>query len=419
MTLETTDLWYLLQPFLLSSAVGLLMGLERERRPAAKAGLRTFALVAIFGALSAMLGQKSGNDWVIAAGFLVVGALIIVPYRAPAPGDDPGTTSMAALLVCYGLGALIWYGYPQLAVMLGILSTVLLYFKTELSGISARLTPRDLTSILQFCVLSLIVLPILPNRDFGPYSAFNPHQIWLMVVLISGLSLAGYAALRIVGTQYGAAVVGLLGGVVSSTATTLVFAKKARSDAGQIPTAMVVILLANLVMMARLGVIAALLAPGLLGSLAPVLGCGLLLGLAATAFAWHRLDAPGEPPLPELRNPTELRAAFAFGLLYAVVLFFSTWLSDIAGTKGLYAVSLVSGLSDVDAVTVSSLRLYALDKLAGAAAIISIALAVLANLAFKLGLAAAIGGAALGWRVLPGMVAAGVGIGAGLALFAR
>lgn len=112
-----------------------------------------------------------------------------------------GFTSEAAIIVTYGLGAAIWLGYATLAVMLAITTTVLLYFKAELRQFSERMTPKDINSILQFAVLSLVILPVLPNLDYGPYNAFNPRQIWWMVVLISGLALSGYLALRIIGAR--------------------------------------------------------------------------------------------------------------------------------------------------------------------------------------------------------------------------
>ena len=148
---------------------------------------------------------------------------------------EPGLFSEATRR--YALGAATWYGYDQLAVMLAIGTTVLLYFKAQLRGIATRLEARDWISMLQFGVLSLVILPILPDREYGPYDALNPHQIWLMVVLIAGVSLAGYAALQLAGARYGAAFVGVFGGLASSTATTLVYARKARdiADAGRTP----------------------------------------------------------------------------------------------------------------------------------------------------------------------------------------
>lgn len=406
-----------LQAFMTSLAIGLLIGLERERRSSAKAGLRTFALVALLGTLSGMLAEQTDSGWILAGGLLAVGAMIIAAYlNQPDDAGDPGTTSVVAILVCYCLGAAVWFGYGTLAVMLGIATTVLLYFKAELHGISHRLTPKDLISILQFAVLSFVILPILPDRDYGPYAALNPYQAWLMVVLVSGVSLAGYAALRLAGPQHGAPMMGLLGGLVSSTATTVVFSRHARAHAALAGGAMVAIMIASLMVLLRLMVMAAVVAPAIIEPLAKVFTGGLVFGLAATAFGWRRLEAQGEPPMPEVRNPTEIRIALGFGALYAVVLFCSAWLSDVAGAKGMYAVALASGLTDVDAITLSSLRLFSIDKLSAGQAVTSIALAVLSNLTFKAGLVITLGGWGLARRTLPAMLAVAAGIGIGLFL---
>jgi len=202
--------------FLTSLAIGLLIGLERERSPGSRAGLRTFALVALFGTLAAMLSEEANMPWLLLGGLLIVGLMTIAAYsRAKDDSADPGTTTVAAILVCYGLGAAVWYGNDTLAIMLAIITTVLLYFKTELHGITEKLSRRDLISILQFAVLTFIILPILPDKNYGPYEAIDPYQIWLMVVLISGVSLAGYVALQFIGPRH-SAVLGLFGGLVSS-----------------------------------------------------------------------------------------------------------------------------------------------------------------------------------------------------------
>ncbi|NCN89902.1 MAG: MgtC/SapB family protein, partial [Gallionella sp.] len=151
-----------LPKFLTSLTIGLLIGLERERNPSAKAGLRTFALVSLFGTLIALLADKSGSPWLLIAGLLAVAGMIIAAYlNSPAENHDPGTTTVAALLICYALGVLVWYDLSKLAVMLAIATTVLLYFKPELQGMTQRLSRRDLVSILQFAVLSFVILPIL------------------------------------------------------------------------------------------------------------------------------------------------------------------------------------------------------------------------------------------------------------------
>ncbi|MDP1524192.1 MAG: MgtC/SapB family protein [Rhodocyclaceae bacterium] len=403
------------EAFAISIGIGLLMGLERERKPDAKAGLRTFALTAMLGCLAALLSAKTGNAWLLAVGFLVLPVMMIVSLaQDPQDDGDPGTTSVVALMLCYGLGALVWHGHATLAVMLAITTTILLYFKGQLQNASRSLTHKDLISILQFGVLSLVVLPILPNQDYGPYLALNPHQIWWMVVLISGLSLAGYAALRFVGNRHGAPLLGFFGGLVSSTATTMVFARNARDDAKLTETATLVILIANLVVIVRIGIVAAVLAPTLVVPLAGILGIGLLFGLIVAVFKWRTLTAAGDLPLPEVKNPTEIRTALTFGLLYGAVLLLSAWLQDIAGSQGLYLVALASGLTDVDAITLSTLRLFNQNTLTANPTVVAIGLASLSNLIFKSGLVIAIGGKPLARRALPGLAAIGVGFIAGI-----
>jgi len=397
--------------YVVALAIGLLMGLERERNPAAKAGLRTFALTGLLGVLAAHLATSLGESWLIAVGLLLVGAMIIAAYlHDPQPDGDPGTTTVAALMLCYGLGVMVWQNEIQLAVMLGIAATVLLYFKPELRGMSQRLSRRDLLAVLQFAVLSLIILPLLPNQNYGPYGALNPYQIWWMVVLIAGVGLAGYAALRLVGQQRGAVVLGLLGGLVSSTATTLAFSRHARANSAMMPVAVIVIVLANLVVLVRLGVLAVVLSPSALSQLLPVLVGGLVAGGLGAAYGVRKLQPQGGMPELEMDNPTELRPALGFGLMYAGVLLAAAWLSDLMGTRGLYGVALVSGLTDVDAITLSSLRLLNLDKLTVAVAVNVITLATLANLTFKSGLALFIGGWKMARHAMAGMGAVGLGL---------
>ena len=397
--------------YVVALSIGLLMGLERERNPAAKAGLRTFALTALLGVLTAHLATAIGELWLIAVGLGLVGSMMIAAYlRSPQPDGDPGTTTVAALMLCYSLGVLVWNDEIQLAVMLGIAATMLLYFKPELRGLSEHLTRRDLLSVLQFSVLALIILPLLPNRDYGPYGALNPYQIWWMVVLIVGVGLAGYAALRIVGQQRGAVMLGLLGGLVSSTATTLAFSRHARASSEMTPVATTVIVLANLVVLVRLGVLATILAPSVLSQLLPLLFGGLIVGGLGAVYGVLRLQPQDELPALAMGNPTELRTALGFGLMYAVVLLAAAWLSDWLGTGGLYAVALVSGLTDVDAITLSSLRLHNLDKLSVPLVINVITLATLANLFFKSVLTFVVGGWQMARHAAAGMATVGLGL---------
>ncbi|MDO9012503.1 MAG: MgtC/SapB family protein [Gallionella sp.] len=438
-----------LPQFLTSLAIGLLIGLERERNPSAKAGLRTFALVAVFGTLAALLSAKLNSPWMLIAGLLVVAGMIIAAYlkssvrqddmakierrhaRPLSPpsfsegatgmtslrlglGNDPGTTTVIALLLCYGLGAIVWYGLDKLAVMLAIGITALLYFKPELRGFSQKLTRRDLVAVLQFCVLTFIILPILPNQDYGPYHAINPHQAWLMVVLISGISLAGYTALQVVGTRYGAPLLGFFGGLVSSTATTLIYAKQGKLNSSMSYLAASVILIASLVVLLRLMILSAVVAYGTLPTLFPVLAGGLVFGLIVALYNWRKMDKASELFMPETSNPAELHTAIGFGLLYVAVLLGSAWMKDIAGSQGLYIVALVSGLTDVDAITLSSLRLFNLGQLSAHQTVTAITIAFLSNLTFKFGLVVFLGGRTLARHISIGFAAIACGVLIGL-----
>lgn len=415
--LPNGELEYFIE-FATSLAIGLLIGLERQRSPAARAGLRTFALVALFGTLTAMLSQKTHSPWLLVGGLLLVGIMVIAAYfRKQDELADPGTTTVAAILMCYSLGATVWYGESTLAVMLAIVTTILLYFKTELHGMTHNLDRRDLISMLQFAVLTFIILPILPNRNYGPYEALNPYQVWLMIVLISGVSLMGYIALRFIGQRYGAVLLGIFGGLVSSTATTMVFTRRSSGDNPDLEKlAVVVILLANLTVLVRLAVISAVISPAILSKLLPILGTGLMLGLIMAVFWWRDLTRQENIPIPETKNPAELTTAAGFGMLYAVVLLLSAWLSDIAGSSGLYMVAIISGLTDVDAITLSSLRLLEIGKLQATEAVTAITLAIIANIIFKLGLILVIGSSLLARRTASGMIITAAGLGGALAL---
>lgn len=402
-----------LPQFLTSLAIGLLIGLERERNPSAKAGLRTFALVAMLGTLLAMLSEQLVSPWLVIAGMVAVAGTIIAAYLnnpAAEEDSDPGTTTVIALLLSYGLGVMIWFDHSRLAVMLAIGVTALLYFKPELHGFTQRLTRRDLVAVLQFSVLTFIILPILPDQSYGPYGAFNPHQAWLMVVLISGISLAGYAALHMVGTRYGAPLLGFFGGLVSSTATTMIYAKHGKANQAMTHLAASVIVIATMVVLLRLLVVSAVVAYGALPALLPVLLGGLLAGLGISVYSWRKTATTTELYIPETSNPAELHTAVGFGLLYVIVLLGSAWMSDLAGSQGLYAVALVSGLTDVDAITLSSLRLLNLGQLSEQQTVTAITLAFLSNAAFKLGMVVFIGGWELGRQVAIGFGAIALGV---------
>ena len=368
-----------------SLAIGLLIGLERERSPSTKAGVRTFALLALAGTLAALLGERTGSDWLLPVGLAAVAATLVAAHARDGTEQDPGTTTVAAACVCYLLGALAGIGETGLAGALGIGVTALLYFKPEIEGVSTALERHEQVSILQFLVASFIVLPILPDRGFGPYAVLNPRNLWLMVVLISGIGLASHIALRVAGERHGVVLAGILGGAVSSTATTVLYARRSAGSDAMRRLAATVVPLSNLVPLARVALIAAVVAPSILPRLAPVLGAALLAGLAVTGLAFRRGEAGAAVPVPESRNPAELGTALRFAVFYGAVLLVAAWLSDLAGRHGLYATAAASGLVDIDPMVLSALNLFAGAKLPAQYAVAAIALAYASNVAFKAG----------------------------------
>jgi uncharacterized membrane protein (DUF4010 family) len=239
-----------------------------------------------------------------------------------------------------------------------------------------------------------------------------------MVVLVSGVSLIGYLALRLIGTKQSLLLVGAFGGLVSSTATTLVYAREAGSRPAMLPIGGIIIVVANLVVLVRIAVVSAVVAPGALSVLLPVLATGLVLGAALLARRYRNTLAVPQLETPELSNPTGLRVAVGFGALYAVVLFVSAWLSERAGAAGLYAVAFVSGFVDVDAITLSSLNLFSDGSIDAEVAVTAAGIAYLAAAAFKLALLGFLGGRGMLLQYGLLVCAPAFGVAAGLLVFA-
>lgn len=389
--------------YLTSLAIGLLIGLERERHKESKAGVRTFALIAMLGTLCAMLGEQTASPWLVVAGLLASTGGILAAYQiAPTTTPDAGTTTVVTAALTFCLGAALWHGNREIVIAIAIVTTMLLHYKSQLEGFSVKLTGTDVESVLQFAVLSLVILPVVPNTGFGPYGALNPYHLWMMVVLISAVSLAGYVAWRILGRKGPVLLLGALGGLVSSTATTLVYSRGARGKADLEGTAATVILLANLVVLLRLSVLGVAVMPSILPTMLPVMAAGLAATLPIAWMTWRKHANGTALENPELTNPTDLPVAVGFGVAYAVVLLAAAWLNDLAGVAGVYAVALVSGLTDVDAISLSSFRLYGDGRVTAAGAVMAIVVALCSNAVVKATIVFVVGGRSLGMRCIAG-----------------
>jgi uncharacterized membrane protein (DUF4010 family) len=381
--------------------VGLLVGLQREKQGSPLAGLRTFALTALLGGVAAILSELYG-PWILAASLVGLAALVVMGNVAKlrAGYRDPGLTTEVALLLVFLLGAYLQAGSLEVGVVLAGVTALLLHAKARFRGWMTRLGKDDVTAIMRFALLSLVILPILPDRTFGPFEVLNPRNIWWMVVLIVGIGLGGYLAYRFLGERAGTALGGILGGMISSTATTLSYSR--RSGSGSLPPelAAVVIMIASAVVFVRVLVEISVVAPGAVAVALPPLALLLAVFSVLSWAAWRSVArAPG--PMPEQKNPSELVPALVFGALYALILVGVAAATEWFGSQGLYVVALISGLTDMDAITLSTARLTREGRLDAGTLWRVVVVASVANLVFKLSLATALGGRPLLRRLGP------------------
>lgn len=389
--------------------LGLLVGMQRERAKSRLAGIRTFALLTVLGAVSGLLAQHLGG-WVVAAGLVAVSLLLVVGNlgKIAAGNDASGLTTEMAVLLMYGVGAYVVLGHTPLAIAMGGAVAVLLHLKDTLHRLVARIGEEDVRAIMQFALIALVILPVLPDQTYGPFDVLNPRQIWMMVVLIVGMSLGGYVAFKLVGQQAGTVLAGLLGGLISSTATTVGHARRTKEAPDGVAAAALIIMIASTMAFGRVLAEIAVVAPGFLATAWPPLAVmlGWMALLAGALWFWARGESDHAP---EPKNPAELKPALIFGAIYAGVLLAVAAAKDYLGDRGLYVVALISGLTDMDAITLSTSRLVEQERLEGDTAWRVILLAALANLVFKGGTAVVLGHRRLGLWVGAAFAAATVG----------
>jgi uncharacterized membrane protein (DUF4010 family) len=394
--LDTRQLVNLLAALL----IGALVGIEREKNKAASGnvgigGVRTFILFSLTGAFAALVAQVLGSPLVLAAAIAGVVALTCAGYviQARTKPEAVGlTTETAALTVCL-LGAACTAGYPELALAGGIAVSAFLAYKQSLHGLVAKLGPDDISAGVKLLAASFIVLPLLPKQPIDPWGALVPRSLWLLVVLIAALSLVGYVATRALGSERGTAITGLTGGLVSSTAVTLTFAKRSREEHGATDDSLAAgTFLAWGVSFARVIVLAAIIhAPLALQMLVPC-GAMALVTVATALWLLRRSQAAAAAAPVSLKNPFSLVSAIKFGLLFAGVLLVMTIVQQRFPSGGTYVVAALAGTSDVDAITLSMATLAQSGQASLGTAALSILIAVLSNTVVKCGMSAGLGG---------------------------
>jgi len=394
--------------FGLALVIGILVGLQREyanqqTERGLFAGARTLALIAVAGCASALLADLTAMPWIFIAAFLAVGGLIAVSYFVSASAGDIGLTSEIAAVLVFLIGALCYWGSMEVAAALGVGTAVLLSLKVRVRNFVGRVTEQDVLATLKFAVITAIVLPLLPNRTFGsaPFDVLNPQNVWLMVVFISAISFIGYVFIKIVGPRRGVGLTGLLGGLVSSTAITLSFTQRSRDHTSLAKPFALAITVAWTMMFARLLVEAAVLNGQLLSALwVPIGGAGGA-GLVYCGYLLFFAREKGGGEEIELKAPFELGPALKFAVAYAAILVVSRGAQMLLGDPGVYVSAAISGIADVDAITLSLARMAGAGTVEIGIAAKAIVLAAMVNTSVKGGIVLILGAASLRKSILP------------------
>lgn len=383
-------------------ALGIIIGLERgwatrtEPKEQGSGGVRNFGLVGLLGGLAALLADKWGMG-ILAVIFLGFSLLVATSYVLTAiQTQDYGTTTELALLITFVLGALVIRGLAIEAVAVAVVVTWLLKVKQELHQTLVLLKRQELIATLQLLLIAVVALPLLPNQDFGPWQAINPHAIGLLVLLVISISYVGYFAIRIWSEKVGLLLTGLLGGLASSTATTIAFSRMARKQKGDTTWLAIGIALAAATMSPRLLLEVTLVNATLAKQLVIPLVVLALVPLAAGLILFWKTPTQSNVAL-KISNPVELGTAFQYAGLLVVLSVLIHGAKAWFGEAGVYWLSAISGLADVDTVSI------ALARAVNGAMTISVAsrgilIAVLMNTIMKIFLARLIGGVQLARR---------------------
>jgi uncharacterized membrane protein (DUF4010 family) len=372
----------------IATGLGLLVGFQREWTAPHVAGVRTVTLITVLGAVAGLLSGEAGA-WLIAAGLLSVAMMLVVgaatSYRKV--DEEPGLTTVVAALVMYLVGTAVALDHTIVGVVVAGGTAVLLQWKRRLHGVVDRLGEDDVRSIIQLVLLAMVILPVLPNENYGPYGVLNPFEIWMIVVLIVGISVGGYIGYRFFGGKAGTLLSGVLGGLVSSTAITVSYARITRTNPKLANLSALVIMIASTIVFCRVLVEIAVVSPGILPDvILPILALMGLMALMSGVLFFFRDDQTWQVPLEG--NRSQLKAAIVFGLLYAAVLFAVAAAKDYLGNEALYLVAALSGLTDMDAITLSTAQMVKSGNLEIDTGWRMIVTGALSNLVFK---AAAVG----------------------------
>lgn len=383
--------------FAVALFIGALVGIEREKKKVeedattAFGGIRTFILFALAGAISAWLSLQLKTTWIFVAASLIIAALILVAYilQNRESNSALGLTSETAGVVVFLLGGTTLFGYKEIAVALAIATSAALAYKKPLHSLVGKIYEDDIYAGLTLLFATFIVLPVLPNKTIDPWQAINPYKMWLLVILISGLSLVGYVATRALGTKIGTSLTGLFGGLVSSTAVTLAFSKQSREveKSSKLMNILAAsLLIAWTVMFIRILIEVVVVNIKLLPLLVvPMITMAVITAVCAFLYyRWSSGQSSKQTQNVPLQNPFSLVSALKFALLFGIVLLVVKYVQQNFASQGFYVVAALAGLTDVDAITLSMAD-YAKSGGDAKTAVTSITIAAVANTLVKCG----------------------------------
>lgn len=378
----------------ISFGLGLLVGLQREITHHETAGVRTFTLIAILGTMAGFMTREFDNPYILPMFGIAVTALMITANTIIAKRDEQptaGQTTEVAVLLMFAIGAYLVIGHQVIGVIVGGALAILLYIKETLHNFIDKLQDKDLAAIMTFVGISLVILPILPDKTYGPLNVINPKDIWLMVTLIVGISVLGYFVYKWVGKKVGMISNGLLGGIISSTATTVSYARNAAKNENLSKVSAFVILSSVAISIVRVIIEIGFVVPQKLGALImPFASLFVVMSILSVLLFYMVSKDKSLENMPEPKNPAQFKSAFIFGILYALILLAVAFTEKEFGDKGLYIVSIVGGLAKKDAITLS-LAQSIKNGLGTELGWRLIMTGVLANFAFKIVLVAILG----------------------------
>lgn len=399
--------------------LGAIIGLERgwdargQKSGERIAGIRTFALIGLLGGVAALLTTKV-TPWAFPVLLISVAAIALVAFsQRLAHIQNFSITGIVGILLTFCYGAVAVAIDPAIAAGAAVITAIILDNKQEIHGLVERLQSYELDAALKLLLISVVMLPLLPDIGMGPGGVLNPYEIWWMVVLIASVSFVGYFAIRVAGVKKGILFTSLFAGLSSSTALTLHFARQSKRAPELSPQFATGILIACGTMFIRILIYCALINHKLLPRLAwPVVVMTLMLYIPALII-WKRNEPRLNVSQPKLnQNPLDLKSALLFGLLLTVILVLGELSREWLGNAGLYALAATSGIADVDAITLSLTRMSQ-QSIAVQTAVVGIVIAAATNNLVKAGIAAAVGRKSLALLVAGPMLlslVAGLGI---------